>query len=152
MEWVNYKPYVVYCILSNVMICSAFFMLIHLYHAIHLYHVGIGFIGLDAIVYTFIFIWLVFYYCMHPCSLYFFKLEYDESVLTCSSCRDKVRLLSLFSDIMPRSMVKSLTILLFPISFVTGCGIFCLKFYFWVSCTHSRGNKYLCYHYCWVFY
>ena len=64
----------------------------------------------------------------------------DESVLICSSCRDTVRVLSLFSDIMPRSMVKSLTILLLPISFVIGCGIFCLKFYFWVSYAHSRGN------------
>ena len=51
------------------------------------------------------------------------KSRNDESVLTCSSCRDKVRLLSLFSDIMPRSRVKSLTILLLPISFVIGCGI-----------------------------
>ena len=34
------------------------------------------------------------------------KSRNDESVLTCSSCRDKVRLLSLFSDIMPRTMVK----------------------------------------------
>ena len=76
--------------------------------------------------------------------------------LYCSSCRDKVRghfsLLSLCSDIMPRSMVKSLTILLLPISFVIGCRIFCLKAYFWVSYAHSRGNECLCYYYCFCFF
>ena len=39
---------------------------------------------------------------------------------------------------MTRSKVKSLTILLLPISFVVGCGIGCLRVYFWVSNAHSR--------------
>ena len=52
------------------------------------------------------------------------------------------------SDFMTRSVVKSLTILLLPISFVVGCGIFCLRVYFWVSNANSRGNKYLCYYCC----
>ena len=39
---------------------------------------------------------------------------------------------------MARSMGKSLTIVLLPISFGVGCGFFCLGVYIWVSYAHSR--------------
>ena len=61
------------------------------------------------------------------------------NIAACSSVGGHFSLSSSCSDIMARSMGKSLTILLLPISFGVGCGIFCLRVYIWVSYAHIRG-------------